>query len=936
MAFPVWPAPATDPDRYRSGPVIRIFGTFQGPSADAGGPLSSSCRERQLGVPDRLDDDAPICHAPRVNQPPLRSLALASMLFVALVAGALIGARKQGRDTMPSLPHVTRGQDWHTPERVSSATDHITLEPGFRLELVAAEPLIEAPVWITFDEHGRIWVVEMVGYMRDAEGGGETEPSGRIAILEDTDGDGVMDRRSTFADELVMPRAVLPCYGGALVIEPPNLLFMRDTDGDGRADRRDLVLSGFEGQNPEHAPNALTWGLDNWIHLSQHSLEFRFDARDPSQTITRPTPAHGQWGMAMDQVGRLFYTPNSEALRMDLVPKHYASRHPSHRSFPFMNTLVCEDQTVWPIHPTPGVNRGYMDGILREDKRLAVHTAACGPALYHASLFPPEFRGNAFIAEPAGNLVRRLRIEPRGDRVRATGAYPDRDFLASTNERFRPVQCAIGPEGALYIVDMHRGVIQHKTYLTDYLKEQVIARGLERPLDMGRIYRIVPDRAVVPATPRLGSLTNARLVDQLSHPDMWRRTTAQRLLIERQASEEAIALRRLARQHRDPITRLHALWTLDGLAAARPGVISPEDALAAMADADDDVVIAGLRIAERWLAEVGSASEPTSMLFEHVLALASGKSSRVRTQALLTLGASADERASRALVDAALSDPDNGSLRAIVISGLYGRAPTAIDRLLTSETESLAGGRLTLLRELFDAELQAPDFAVRAGAIELLASLASDADPATQQSRHAAAAYLLGRLQTVMRLGTEQPRPIELASPPKAWIKLVSTDLALSPAARDADQWLVWPGHGSVVTASGRVLSPLEIARFDAGRALFTTTCAGCHGVGGTGAPGHAPALAGSSRVRADPDVLVHILLHGLEGPLESDGQRFNSSMPAAPFKSDEEMAAVLTYIRRAWGNNAEPVGPEPFARARASTANRTRPYRIEELEDKR
>lgn len=858
------------------------------------------------------------------------------MLVVALVAVALIGSRRPGHNASPSPSHVTQGKDWRTPARLASALEQITLEPGFRLELVAAEPLIEAPVWITFDEHGRMWVVEMVGYMRDAEGGGETEPSGRIAILEDTDGDGVMDRRTTFADGLVMPRAVLPCYGGALVIEPPNLLFMKDTDGDGHADRRDLVLSGFEGQNPEHAPNALTWGLDNWIHLSQHSLEFRFDAKNPSQTITRPTPAHGQWGMAMDPVGRLFYTPNSEALRMDLVPKHYASRHPSHRSFPYMNTLVCEDQTVWPIHPTPGVNRGYMDGILREDKRLAVHTAACGPALYEASLFPQEFRGNAFIAEPAGNLVRRLRVEPRGDRVRASGAYPDREFLASTNERFRPVQCAVGPEGAIYIVDMHRGVIQHKTYLTDYLKEQVIARELERPLDMGRIYRIVPDRAVVPATPRLGTLTNARLVQQLSHPDMWRRTTAQRLLIEREASEQRGALRRLMRQDRNPITRLHALWTLEGLAATRPDLISPEDARAAMADSDDDVVIAGLRIAERWLTDPSQSSEPSRTLLERVLALASGNSSRVRTQALLTLGASPDERASRTLVDAALSDPNNGPLRAIAISGLYGRAPIAINRLLASEAPVLSGGRLTLLRELFDAELQAPDFAARAGAIELLATLASDADPTKQQSQHAAAAYLLGRLQTIMRLGTEQPRPIELASPPRAWMALVSTDLPLSPAARDTDQWLVWPGHGSVVTSSGRVLSLQEIARFDAGRALFATTCAGCHGVGGTGAPGHAPALAGSSRVRADPDVLVHILLHGLEGPLESDGQRFNSSMPAAPFKSDEELAAVLTYIRRAWGNNAEPVGPDDFATARASTIDRARPYRIEELEGKR
>ena len=172
---------------------------------------------------------------------------------------------------------------------------------------------------------------------------------------------------------------------------------------------------------------------------------------------------------------------------MDLVPKHYGSRNPAQRAFPMMGVLVCADQTVWPIHPTPGVNRGYMDGILRPDKRLAVHTAACGTTIYEASLLGPDARGDAFVAEPAGNLVRRLDIEQAGDRVKATPAYRDREFLASADERFRPVQCITGPEGALYVVDMHRGVIQHKTYLTDFFKEQVQARGLERPLDMGRI-----------------------------------------------------------------------------------------------------------------------------------------------------------------------------------------------------------------------------------------------------------------------------------------------------------------------------------------------------------------------------------------------------------------------------------------------------------------
>lgn len=855
---------------------------------------------------------------------------LASVLLTVLAIAASVLAIFAGTHDASHPPRPTRSPDpslsWRTAEVLAGSLSPIRIEPGFRVELVAAEPLVEAPVWIQFDEHARMWVVEMVGYMRDAEGAGETEPSGRIAILEDVDGDGAMDRRTTFADGLVMPRAVLPCFGdrlgaGALVIEPPNLLFLKDTNNDGLADVRRVVLSGFEGENPEHAPNALTWGLDNWIHLSQHSLELRFSGPPTYDAITRPTPAHGQWGLAMDRVGRLFYTPNSEALKMDLVPKHYGSRNPAQRGFSMMGVLVCADQTVWPIHPTPGVNRGYMDGILRPDKRLAVHTAACGTTIYEASLLGPYARGDAFVAEPAGNLVRRLDIEQTGDRVKATPAYRDREFLASTDERFRPVQCITGPEGALYVVDMHRGVIQHKTYLTDFLKAQVKARGLERPLDMGRILRIVPQNVTIPAPTRLGSLSNSRLVEQLAHPDMWRRTTAQRLLIERGATNHAEAIRRISLRHADPVARLHAFWTLDGL-----GVSTPDDAAEAMADADTDVVLAGLRIAEQWIDSASASEDPqrADAMLDLIIELAAHSNIRVSRHALLAAGSSAEARAVALLVNAVRAEPDNEAVRAIAISGLYGRAPLAIVALAADDA-SLRGGRLAFIRELIEGDLTGPDYGARSRALDLIASLSSE--------RPDLASFLLGRLQQALRLHTDRPAPIQLAAPPREWERLTASRSPLSYAARDADQWLVWPGHGSAITSSGRVLTPEEIARFDVGRALFDTTCAGCHGKAGTGAPGHAPALAGSSRVRGSTDTTIRILLHGLEGPLESDGQRFNSSMPAAPFKTDEELAAVLTYIRRAWGNNAEPVAPDAFATVRAQTGSRVKPWRIEELE---
>jgi hypothetical protein len=251
-------------------------------------------------------------------------------------------------------------------------------------------------------------VVEMRGYMPDVEGSNELEPNGRIVVLTDEDHDGVFDRRTIFMEHLVLPRAVLPCHGGALVIAPPDLIFAKDTDDDGVADQRTVLASGLGGlDNPEHAPNGLLYGLDNWIHLSQHDAEYRFDG---VTLRTRPTPGHGQWGITQDDQGRLYYAPNPEALRGDLYPKHYAARHPALADPPGINRLVSPDQTVWPAIPTPAVNRGYMENVLRPDGTLASHTAACSPHIYLSSLLP-GCAGDEFVCEPAAYMVRRLGIE---------------------------------------------------------------------------------------------------------------------------------------------------------------------------------------------------------------------------------------------------------------------------------------------------------------------------------------------------------------------------------------------------------------------------------------------------------------------------------------------------------------------------------------------
>ena len=251
---------------------------------------------------------------------PSRTIA-ATLLGLFCLAAAVTGARR-GIIVIPSLSEDAPNDHAQAPapRSVEAALASMKLMDGFEITCVASEPMVEAPVAMAFDADGRLFVVEMRSYMPDIFGTGEKLPTNRISVLEDTDADGIFDSSRVFLDGLVLPRGVAPCYGGALVIEPPHLYFCKDTDGDGRADVKTQLLDGFLGvENPEHAGNGLLYGLDNWYHLSQHHTEFRFDG---AAITTRKTPVLGQWGITMDDAGRLYYTPNSRPLLADLYPKH--------------------------------------------------------------------------------------------------------------------------------------------------------------------------------------------------------------------------------------------------------------------------------------------------------------------------------------------------------------------------------------------------------------------------------------------------------------------------------------------------------------------------------------------------------------------------------------------------------------------------------------
>ncbi|MBS1669296.1 MAG: c-type cytochrome [Bacteroidetes bacterium] len=433
------------------------------------------------------------------------------------------------------------------------------LENGFAVKLVASEPLITAPVAIKFDERGRIWVVEMADYMPDTLGTGEQIPLGKIVILSDKDGDGIMDGVKVFLDSLVLPRAICLIGNGILVAEPPKLWYYEIKND--KPVNKTLVDSAYAlGGNVEHQPNGLLRGLDNWIYNAKSSKRYR---KEGDHWLIEKTHFRGQWGITEDDLGRLYYNTNSDNLQGDYFSPGFGSDNKQQRNVAGYVVNIVSDNRVYPIRPTPGVNRGYMKGVLDDSLRLVNFTAACGPVIYKGDLFGKDYSGNAFVAEPAGNLIKRDILTEEGYIINGREAYVNKEFLASKDERFRPVYLSNGPDGALYIVDMYRGIIQHKTYLTPYLKNEIKKRELTEPLSCGRIYKIVPQGKK--DLPVQFSNDAHQLVDLFNNSNGWVSAKAQQLLIDRKDKQVVPALRHLLSYTDKPMTVIHSLWTLEGL-----------------------------------------------------------------------------------------------------------------------------------------------------------------------------------------------------------------------------------------------------------------------------------------------------------------------------------------------------------------------------------
>ncbi len=798
------------------------------------------------------------------------------------------------------------------------------LPRGFRVELVAAEPLVKDPVAMQFDGDGRLYVVEMSGYMTNPEGIGETEPVGCISVLEDTDGDGRMDKRRVFADKLVMPRAISLVQGGLVVAEPPKLWFY-PIKADGTAGERTEVANDYAKENdptrgkqsnPEHASNGLMWALDNWIYSANHTTRFRV----VDGTWKRePTTFRGQWGMSQDDFGRLVYNSNSDQFRTDLVPSAYLQRNPNLRSPVGLNVDPIKNQATYPIRVNPGVNRGYQAGTLRPDGRLAKFTAASGPVVYRGSNFPEEYRGNAFVPEPSANLIKRNILKDENGVVTGKQAWDDREFLASTDERFRPVNLYNGPDGGLYIVDFYRGIIQHRIYLTSYLRKQMESRNMQGPTGNGRIYRVVHRSGAKAAAPKLEKASLGQLVGALSSNNGWTRDTAQRLLVQKQDEDAAPALKKVVTSGSSPLGRLHALWTLDGISQ-----LDEQTLTAAFNDKHPKVRATAIRLSEFFI----RAGLKDSYL-PWLVKLADDRHGDVQLQLALTLGNIADADALLAMAKIGGQSASNPVIRDALLSGLWKREIEFLQLVATSPdwkqgTEAnkamLAGIARCIMTEakaprvgrMFDILVKAEPWQQ-----DMVLNAIAEMVPTAQKGKQAVG------FKTVL-----------FTKEPDGFLALEKTAApAMKGSMAKVSKMITWPGQPGYVPPP--VIPPLtaeEQVRFEKGAVLFQASCAACHQLTGLGMDGLAPPLSESEWVNGPAERMVRIILHGARGPFSVRGRSWELEMPGLATLDDEQIAAISTYVRREWDNAGSPVTPAQVKAVRADTASRQEAWTEAEL----
>ncbi len=575
------------------------------------------------------------------------------------------------------------------------------ISPGLRIELVAAEPQIESPVAMAFDENGKLWVVEMRDYPNGPPKG--EPPLGRIRVLQDPNADGYYETSTIFAENLNFANGLLPWQGGVIVTAAPNILFLQDANRDGKADKQVVLYEGFAEQNPQLRVSHPNLGIDNWIYVANglrggsilrkgqpksqainlRGKDFRFDLiHNRHEAIT----GMGQFGLTFDDWGNRFVCDNRHHLRHIVLEDRYLKQNP-YLAAPKLihDPSDCEGG----IGGSGGKIYPLSKNWTTSNLHAGTFTAACGVFIYRGDLLPKKYQGCAFTCDPTGNLVHREVLHPRGVTFNALPGEKKKEFMASSHEWFRPVFLSHGPDGALYLIDMYRAVIEHPQFMPPELKNRP---DLTWGRNKGRIWRIVPkNHSEEPVRPQLGKATSRELVALLEHANPWYRTTAQRLLLEKQDKSAVKALERLCFHSKTPLAKVHAAYLLNSYEALDMPVIEK-----LLSDENSNVRKQAILLCE-------SRLTTSPKLQTLVAGLSQDEDPKVRYQVALSLGECQSSAKIAALGRIALSFAKDNWIRTAVAVSAGNQTGKLIDYLLvtTGGIKNIAStGQVALLNEL--------------------------------------------------------------------------------------------------------------------------------------------------------------------------------------------------------------------------------------------
>lgn len=627
-----------------------------------------------------------------------------------------------------ALPHLE-------PTAPKDALKTFRLKNGFQLEQLAAEPLVTDPVAMQYDENGLAYVIEMNDYpytdrsKDEAWAEQKSAPIGKVRVLEDVDGDGKFDRSTIFADELSWPTGLAFWKGGVYVSATPDIWYFKDTDGDHKADIKRKVFTGFRKYNVQAVMNNLKWGLDHRIYgaggsnggiiqqpgtektdpINMGRRDFRFTAGSETFDVIS---GGARFGNTFDDFGNRFICNIRNPLMHIVLPTEYLVRN---RYLPVASAIndvaeagdTLEVFRASPPEPWRVINAARLasDPNSRsprsEQNATGFVTSSAGATIYRGTAYPEEYYGNAFIGEVAGNLVMRYLMKPKGVTFTANRAHQNEEFLASTDNWFRPVNFLNAPDGTLHVLDMYRENIEHPWSIPDDIKAHL---DLTSGRDRGRVYRLVPPEYPAdykqPAPPRLGSADIKTLVAELENPNVWWRDTAHRLIFERQDKAAIPLLNELLKSSSSSLARLHALWSLEGLDA-----LDEANLLLALKDSEPEIRRAAVRLSESHLNQ-------SQTLQEQVLTLANDEAHVVRFQAAFTLGEMNHPQAADALYQIIRQDFQDEWIRTAVLSSLSETTAPFLISLL-NDTEFAASPEakplLSQLANVIGTRRQAPE-----------------------------------------------------------------------------------------------------------------------------------------------------------------------------------------------------------------------------------